>query len=147
MLNLVNKEHRAIRKKVRPVTIFGAQWQLTLDEMYLTMLAKSGIGIAANQVGIDRQLAVIQLSETEPRYDLINPRIISRSPSTEKAFEGCLSVPGYMVNKTRHTWVVVEYQTIYGAKKTLYADGLLAKAMQHEVDHLNGRLIDNGLNL
>jgi len=116
-----------------------------IDDMIETMHAAPGVGLAANQVGIPIQLAVIDLSAREedeqrhPLIVLINPEILSLRGSVVEE-EGCLSIPDYAENVKRARQVRVRAQDRSGKPFELEAEGLLAKALQHEIDHLNGLL-------
>lgn len=111
-----------------------------------TMLAENGIGLAAIQVGVDLNALVILLprDEDELQYredllEIVNPQIVSKD-GTEVYREGCLSVPEYYDEVERAAEVEVRYQDRNGKEQTLKADGLLAIAVQHEMDHLQGHL-------
>jgi len=109
-------------------------------EMIETMLENNGVGLAANQVGVSRRVFVA--SPTMKRDDvlvLFNPRIIGKSGSVED-MEGCLSLPGITATVRRANTVVVEGWDINGKTQKIKATGLLARIIQHEVDHLNGKL-------
>jgi peptide deformylase len=116
-----------------------------IQDMVETMHAAPGVGLAANQVGVPLQLAVIDLSAREDAGDrhpllvLINPEIIS-SGGTAVEEEGCLSIPDYSEKVKRAASVRVRAQDRKGKTFELDAEGLLAKALQHEIDHLNGLL-------
>ena len=118
-----------------------------IPDMFDTMYAAPGIGLAANQIGLDLRIAVIDLSvgkDPKERHVLINPVILS----TELRFseeEGCLSVPDFLENVTRPRKVRVEALDAEGKQFQLEAEGLLAKAVCHELDHLDGLLFLNRL--
>ncbi len=124
---------------------FDEELHRLLDDMYETMLAKNGIGLAAIQVAVPLRALIINLPDEEGKQhkedllELINPVIIE-SRGTQVYTEGCLSVPEYYDDVERAEWVKVEYQDRYGNKKTIETDGLLAVAIQHEMDHLDGHL-------
>jgi peptide deformylase len=113
-------------------------------EMFETMYLKKGIGLAANQIGINRTLAVIDVG-LGPLYKLtlVNPFIVDRSDEY-KVTEGCLSLPGKFFELKRFKNVTVEFQDIRGRSLIKSYTGLLAQAIQHEVHHLQGRLINEG---
>ena len=111
-------------------------------DMVDTMHAAPGIGLAANQVGVGKRVCVVDLSVGEKDEDLhvfINPRIVEVSGS-EVAEEGCLSFPDVLLDIERPFLSTVEAQDLYGKTFTLSARGLLARAMQHEIEHLEGRV-------
>ncbi len=124
---------------------FDKELHQLLDDMYETMIAKNGIGLAAIQVAVPMRALIINLPDEEGKQykedllELINP-VIVESKGTQVYTEGCLSVPEYYDDVERAEWVKVEYQDRYGNKKTIESDGLLAVAIQHEMDHLDGHL-------
>lgn len=134
-----------LRAKTGRVERIDDPLQRLIDDMVETMHAAPGVGLAANQVGVPLQLAVIDVSprdETGRRNSLlviINPEILSREGSVVEE-EGCLSIPDYAEKVKRAAAVTVRAQDRTGKTFELKADGLLAKALQHEIDHLNGML-------
>ncbi len=124
---------------------FDEELHRLLDDMYETMIAKNGIGLAAIQVAVPLRALIINLPDEEGKQhkedllELINP-VIVESKGTQVYTEGCLSVPEYYDDVERAEWVKVEYQDRHGNKKTIETDGLLAVAIQHEMDHLDGYL-------
>ncbi len=108
-----------------------------LDDMAETMYATEGIGIAAPQVGVSLRIIVVDVENK--RYDMINPEIIYREGSAIDA-EGCLSCPNLFGDVERAEKIRVKFTTRYHKDKEIDAEGLLARCIQHEVDHLNGRL-------
>ncbi len=112
-----------------------------LDDMLETMYAAPGIGLAAPQVGDGRRVAVVDVSEEKNApLRLINPRILWRSEELETAEEGCLSLPDQYGEVTRPREVEILYLDERGAQRRLKAEGLLARCIQHEIDHLDGIL-------
>ena len=132
-----------LRKKCEPVTDFGDLDSL-IDDMFDTMYEENGIGLAANQINVDLQLFVVDISDIEEEGESIhvfaNPKIIS-SEGESWLNEGCLSVPNIRLDVKRPSIIHMEYQDRTGKKFTEKFDGLLATVIQHEVDHLNGNLI------
>jgi len=135
-----------LKKVSRDVTAFDAELHTLLDEMCDTMLAENGIGLAAIQIGVDLNALVILLprEEDEIQYredllEIVNPKILNKKGS-EVYREGCLSVPEYYDEVERAAEVEVSYQDRNGNEQILKADGLLAIAVQHEMDHLQGHL-------
>ncbi len=129
--------------------------ELTRD-MLRSMYAARGIGLAAPQVGIHKQLLVLDLdleNPTTPPLVFINPEIISCSASVETYEEGCLSIPGVYLNVVRPSAVILSFRDEMGRPRKMKADGLLARCIQHEMDHLEGILFvdrvtdENELNL
>lgn len=115
--------------------------QVLISDMLETMYAASGVGLAAPQVGSSLRLCVIEVDDKE--YVLINPQITAKSTKKIISEEGCLSFPGQYFPITRHSEVQVRYIDEKGATKKLKGHGLLARALQHEIDHLDGILIVN----
>ncbi|MRI58316.1 MAG: peptide deformylase [Epsilonproteobacteria bacterium] len=124
---------------------FDQELHRLLDDMYETMRAKNGIGLAAIQVAVPLRALIINLPDEEGNQhkedllEIINPKIVQSKGSIVYT-EGCLSVPEYYEDVERSEWVRVEYQDRYGNPKSLEAEGLLAVALQHEMDHLDGHL-------
>lgn len=134
-----------LKKVCAPVEKIDRRLRRTLDDMAETMYARDGVGIAAPQVGLSIRAVVIDVDKK--RYDLINPEITFREGS-EVDTEGCLSVPEIYGEVERSERVMVEYLNRYGKPQSLEADGLLARCIQHELDHLDGQLfIDIAKNL
>jgi len=132
-----------LRKKTHKVEKVTDAERKTLSQMADTMYLNSGVGLAANQVGIDKQLAVVDIGGG--LIKLINPVIIKKSGSTIQE-EGCLSVPENCIKIKRAKEITVNHLNEDGEACQLSADGLLARAIQHEIDHLSGKLIIDYLN-
>ena len=113
--------------------------QKLIPEMVTVMRAEKGVGLAAHQIGRALQLAVIEVDGVV--HTLINPKITSVSKEKEPLEEGCLSLPGKFLDIPRFLSVQIRYLDEKGEKKKLRARGLLAQAVQHELDHINGILI------
>ncbi len=134
-----------LRNKTARVERIDSALDRLIEDLVETMRAAPGVGLAANQVGVPLQLAVIDLSSREAeeqRYPLlviINPEIISTEGSVIEE-EGCLSIPDYAEKVKRAARVKVRAQDRTGKQFELEAEGLMAKALQHEIDHLNGLL-------
>jgi peptide deformylase len=125
-----------------PVTAFDAQLGTLVDDMIETMYAAPGIGLAAPQIGVPLRVAVIDLSGGKKGGDvltLVNPEIVERD-GMQLEDEGCLSVPGFTATVPRPTRVVVRAFDRHGQPQTIEGTGLLARALQHELDHLDGKL-------
>jgi len=131
-----------LRTIARPVVAsdFTAALQQLIDDMFETMYAAPGIGLAASQVDMHLRFMVIDISEThdQPRV-FINPEIVEHS-GVQVHQEGCLSVPGIFADVDRHERILLRFQDRFGAAQNLEADELLAVCIQHEMDHLQGRL-------
>lgn len=126
-----------IRKKSRPVDDFDENlWQL-LDDMYETMKKEDGVGIAAPQIGVLRQIVVIEANGM--KLELINPKIV-KSSGSQQSFEGCLSVKEYNGIVIRPYNVTVEAMDRYGYKFTMSVEGFMSTVFCHEIDHLSGVL-------
>lgn len=129
-----------LRKKAQPVDQVDASVQRLVDDMLETMYAAPGIGLAATQVNVHRQVVVIDVSEQHDQpLCLINARIIT-SEGRVQLDEGCLSVPGFYEPVVRAGQIRVAALDRHGDPFTLDADGLLAVCIQHELDHLDGKL-------
>lgn len=129
-----------LRTKAVPVTEFGPELATLVEAMFDTMYEAPGIGLAASQVNVHQQLLVLDVSEEKnERRVFINPKIVS-SAGTQTYQEGCLSVPGIFADVDRAESIRVEAQDVTGKPFTLDADGLLAVCIQHEMDHLIGKL-------
>ena len=129
-----------LRQKARPVDRVDADIQRLLDDMLETMYAAPGIGLAAVQVNVPKRVVVIDTSEerNQPLF-LVNPVIVERR-GTEQTDEGCLSVPGFYEPVERAQWVRVRALDREGKAFETEFDGLLAVCIQHEIDHLDGKL-------
>lgn len=136
---------KLLKKKSHEVEGFNGELHDFLDQMYETMLAKNGVGIASIQVGRPLKALLINLPDEEgvqhreELIEIINPKIIDAS-GTVKSNEGCLSVPEYYDEIMRFEEIRIEYYDRFGTKKEAHAKDFLAIAMQHECDHLNGIL-------
>ena len=131
-----------LRIKAKPVESFDGELKTLTDDMFETMHSVNGIGLAATQIGIAKQVAVIDISpeKNEPLI-IVNPAIQILDPSkTEDYDEGCLSVPGFFEKISRPSEIKLTYQDLNGKKQEIKPEGLLTKVVQHELDHLNGRL-------
>ena len=128
-----------LRQKAKKVPKIDASIHKLIEDMIESMYAASGVGLAAPQIGVSLRLVVIGLPEEEP-FALINPEIVKRS-GERQVEEGCLSVPGYRAELTRSLTVVAKALDADGKPVRIRArDDLLAQALEHEIDHLNGVL-------
>ena len=129
-----------LRTIAQPITEFTPELQQIVDDMFETMYAEEGIGLAATQVDIHQRLIVMDVSEDKSeQLVLINPEILAQSGSTGIE-EGCLSVPGARALVERAELVTVRAQNVQGETFEFEADELLAICIQHEIDHLIGKL-------
>jgi peptide deformylase len=132
----------ALKKKSLPVTIITDATRELVRDMADTMYDAPGVGLAAPQIGVHQRVIVIDVAGKDEAPDLIvaiNPVIIHADGETYEE-EGCLSVPSYAANVRRHARVVVKGLDLEGLEQVWKADGLLAIAFQHEIDHLDGIL-------
>ncbi|MBI4303459.1 MAG: peptide deformylase [Chloroflexi bacterium] len=127
-----------LRQKAKRVKSFDSSIHKLVADMLETMEAASGVGLAAPQVGISLRLVVIGLPEQEPIV-LVNPEIVRRK-GERLICEGCLSIPGYMGDITRSVSVTVKGYDLSGKEIRIKGEELLAQALEHEIDHLNGVL-------
>ena len=131
-----------LRRPTRPVEAFDDEFQRLIDDMIRTMYAAPGIGLAANQIGDDRRVAVIDLSVGKRPNEVhvfVNPHIVERIGEQNEE-EGCLSVPDFTENVTRPARVTVRFLERNGVEREMSGEGLMARAMCHEIDHLEGTL-------
>lgn len=129
-----------LRNKALPVDAVGEDIGQLSRDMLETMYAEKGIGLAATQVGVPKRVVVMDLSEgKDSPMVLVNPEIKEKSGSEEME-EGCLSVPGFFETVRRAEQVVFQYLNLEGEEMEVRADGLLAVCVQHEIDHLDGKL-------
>lgn len=143
-LNIITLPDPMLRMKSEPLERVDDDVRKLIDDMLLTMYEAPGIGLAAIQVAVPKRLLVVDCArEGAPPapYALINPEIVGTSSATRVYEEGCLSLPGVRVDIERPTDVTVRYIDRDGKQQELKAGGLLATALQHEIDHLDGKLI------
>jgi len=140
LLNVLRYPDERLRTVAEPVTDFNASLQQQIDDMFETMYTEKGIGLAATQVDFHKQLIVMDLQDDVERPRVfINPQII-RSSGDFCNEEGCLSVPGIYAKVDRAEFVTVKSLDRDGNEFTVEADGLFAICIQHEMDHLKGKL-------
>jgi len=129
-----------LNKVATPVTAFTPELQKLVRDMAETMYAAPGVGLAATQVDVHKQLVIVDVSEARDDLKvLINPEILSAEGEAEQE-EGCLSVPGYYDKVKRAARITVRAQNERGEPFELAADGMLAVCIQHEMDHLLGKI-------
>lgn len=140
LLNILEYPDPRLRTKAKPVTRFGADLKAFTDDMLETMYDAPGIGLAATQVNVHERVIVIDISEAknEPHV-FVNPKLTLHGAQVDGE-EGCLSVPGFYEQVKRAERITVEAQDPFGEPFTLQAEGLLAVCIQHECDHLEGKL-------
>ncbi len=127
-----------VRQKAKKVGKVDAQMRSLLADLADTMRAAPGVGLAAPQLGVPLRVAVVEVEKT--LYTLVNPEIVEPSKETQTGPEGCLSIPGYWAEVTRPLRVRVRALGRGGKRFTTTAEGFLARALQHEIDHLDGIL-------
>lgn len=152
---IVNLPDPILRRKAKPIAKFDKDLQILIDDMIETMREAPGVGLAAPQINISQQLAVVEYAENEDEeseeeeaesakpkklYVLINPEIIRSSEEKVLGVEGCLSIPGLLGEVERHESVQVKALNRHGKPVKLKVDGWTARIFQHEIDHLNGVL-------
>jgi peptide deformylase len=131
-----------LEKQAEKVTVFDEELKQLVEDMFESMYAARGVGLAAPQIGISRRIAVIDVTFKEDpnaKLVLINPEIIHKEGRHAQS-EGCLSIPDFRENVTRAQVATVRAQDLTGEVFERTADDLLARAFQHETDHLNGKL-------
>ena len=140
LLTVLTWPDEGLRAVAQPIDGFDSDLTELIADMFETMYEQKGVGLAATQVGIHRRLFVVDCGEEERQpYALINPELESFEGEITWP-EGCLSLPGVRADVTRHARVVVRYQDGNGLERKLAAEGLLAVCLQHEMDHLDGKM-------
>ena len=132
-----------LRQKSLDVEVVNDEIRSLMDDMLETMYSAPGIGLAAVQIGILKRIIVIDVSKEDQKKEplfLVNPKITFKSQKISTYEEGCLSLPGYFAEIKRPAECHVEYIGYDGKNKNLKADGILSTCIQHEIDHLNGKL-------
>ena len=135
--------NRVLRKPARRISKVDESIRDLARDMLRSMYSAKGIGLAAPQVGIDKQILVIDLdleNPTNPPLVLINPEIVTSSATIETYEEGCLSIPEVYMDVIRPSSIKLSFRDEMGRPKKMNADGLLGRCIQHEIDHLNGVL-------
>ena len=132
-----------LKKKTLPVTKIDRSVLELISDMFDTMSNADGLGLAANQVGSNKSIFVLDLSEVKgyekfPKVICINPKIVESSPEIIQMDEGCLSLPGLRIEVERPKSVTLVYQDLELKEQKIEADGMIARAIQHEFDHLQG---------
>jgi len=131
-----------LERPTEPITVFDDQLRKLVEDMFESMYEAKGVGLAANQIGIPKRLAVIDTSfkeKPEERLVLVNPQVIHREGKSKQK-EGCLSLPDFREDVTRASRVTLRAQDEFGNWWEKAGDDLLARAFLHEVDHLDGKL-------
>lgn len=139
MLEVCKLGDEVLREECKEIKKFDSALRMLTEAMVETLIDENGVGLAAPQVGVSDKLFVVKLPEEKPII-FINPEIIETSLETGPYEEGCLSIPGLYHEVIRPLCVTVQAQDVKGKPFTLKADGLLARVIQHENDHLHGIL-------
>ncbi len=148
LLSILRYPDPRLKTVARPIETIDDALRRLVSDMAETMYEAPGIGLAATQVDVHRRLIVIDTSETKDNLlVLINPEIIERSPVMQLCEEGCLSLPGVYDKVERAESVVVSHLDLDGQQQTFTAEGLLAVCVQHELEHLEGRVFIENLSL
>jgi peptide deformylase len=144
-LPILEAPHPLLKARAAPVEAFDEGLRKLAQDMFDTMYLAPGIGLAAPQVGVLKRVCVADISDRKkgepPRQlVLVNPEVVWRSSEAETQEEGCLSLPNQFADVSRPLAVRVRYLDLEGGERQLSADGLLARCLQHEIDHLDGVL-------
>ncbi|PPA72103.1 peptide deformylase [Jeotgalibacillus proteolyticus] len=139
LLEIVKHPDSRLERECETVTEFSNELHVLLDNMYETMVESDGVGIAAPQVGVCKKAAIVDLDDDEGTIEMMNPSITFKE-GKDTDVEGCLSFPGLYGEVERTDSIVLKAQDRDGKWYKLEADGYLSRAIQHEVDHLNGIL-------
>jgi len=141
LLNILEFPDARLRTIAKPVEAFDADLSKLIDDMFETMYDAPGIGLAATQVNVHKQVIVMDVSENKDQpLVFINPEIQVKDSEEFSYEEGCLSVPGFYEEVTRPEHITVKALDRNGEPFTMEPEGLLAVCIQHEMDHLNGKL-------
>jgi peptide deformylase len=131
-----------LRRRTEEVEVFDEGLQRLIDDMVDTMYAAPGVGLAANQIGVSKRVMVIDLSvgrSPDELHVFVNPEIVESEGSVTEE-EGCLSIPDFVEIVTRPGRVKVRYKDQHGVEHEMWGEGLMSRALCHEIDHLNGML-------
>ena len=134
---ILTADEPILRERTKKVSVFDASLHRLFDDMLETMRDAPGVGLAANQIGVPLQVTVIEVDERVT--ELVNPEII-KSSGEQLDWEGCLSIPGYVAETPRAARVTVKARDRHGKEFRVKGEELFARALQHEIDHLNGKL-------
>jgi len=143
ILEILKYPHPVLKRRCEPVAEIDEEVRKLIDDMRETMYGARGVGLAACQVGVSRRVIVLDVSPMDPEHTflaLINPEITSEEGEVDNE-EGCLSVPDYLEKVKRKEKVCVRGVSPEGMEVEIKGDGILAIALQHEIDHINGILI------
>lgn len=150
-LSIVTAPDPVLTTRAKEIETVDQEIRTIMDQMLKAMYDNDGAGLAANQVGILKRIIVVDLEEERSKYvglfplKMANPKILSFSERTTKKNEGCLSLPEQRIEVERPEQIVVEYLDYQNQKQIIDVDGWTARAIQHEIDHLDGKLLINYL--
>lgn len=136
-----------LRAKAQRVDATAPSTQALVNDLLDTLTRAGGIGLAANQIGVESRVCIVDLSKSEvggARFVMVNPEVIATGEPV-RGEEGCLSFPGMYVQVDRPEAAKIRYETPEGCAEEIEAKGLLARALLHEIDHLDGKLFIDGL--
>jgi peptide deformylase len=139
VLKVVNYPAEILEQTCKPVVKFDRKLAKILDDMYDTMIEYDGVGLAAPQIGLDARIAIVDIDDELGTIEMINPVILETS-GEQTGPEGCLSFPGLFGEVTRGYFIKIEAFDRKGKKYMLEAEDFLSRAIQHEIDHLDGIL-------
>jgi peptide deformylase len=147
--SIVKYGNPVLEKPSRTVTNFNAELQQLVADMFISMYAAQGVGLAAPQIGVDLRLSVIDTSvgkNPDAKIVIVNPEV-THAEGEQREEEGCLSLPGFRGNVLRPLFVTVRAQDAFGESFEMRGENLLARAFCHEIDHLNGVLFIQHLSM
>ncbi|OLS42054.1 peptide deformylase [Bacillus sp. MRMR6] len=136
---IVTYPAEVLEKTSKPVEKFNKRLVKVLNDMYDTMIEYDGVGLAAPQIGLNERIAIVDIDDETGTIEMINPKIL-KTAGEQIGPEGCLSFPDLFGEVKRPNYVLIEAYDRKGQKYTLEAEGFLARAVQHEIDHLDGVL-------
>ena len=141
-LNILTFPDTRLRKKATPIDVFDDELKKMAEAMLFTMYESNGIGLAATQVDFHKRLIVIDVSEeqNEPLF-LVNPEFSVLDETIEQYKEGCLSIPTFYEEIYRPKKIELRFQNLEGKHESVIAEGILSVCVQHEIDHLEGKLM------
>lgn len=138
-MELVKPDHSLLKKRLQPVKFPNDGLEKIIGDMIILMAQEKGLGLAANQVGLDMELFIIgDPNQPSTIFPAINPRIVEYSDETILMKEGCLTWPGLVMRIKRPTWISARFQDINGEFQTQKFMGITARCFQHEFNHLHG---------
>jgi peptide deformylase len=143
LLQILQAPHPGLKRVARPVAEITDELRLLMSDMLETMYRAPGIGLAAPQVGVDKRIVVVDVAREDGERSplrLVNPELVWKSADTVVLEEGCLSLPEQFAEVKRPSAVRMRYLDEHGSTHEIEADGILARCLQHEIDHLDGIL-------